>query len=167
MHPPTDQRRAAAARLFATGLTRAEVARRLGVSRATATRWFRKLGKGGPAALTAPRTLGRPPSLDAVTLATIQADLERPPMASGFALAQWSMAAIAALIERRCGVTYHRRHVARVLRRIGWVVLPFGAHAAHAFRRVGHRDPDGNALWLRSAAAGHSADGTGVQPAPR
>ena len=49
------------------------------------------------------------------------------------------------------GVTYHPRHVARVLRRAGWTVLPVGAFASHAFRAIPHQDPDGNLLLFRAA----------------
>jgi transposase len=146
--------RIAAAALFAAGVSRAEAAHRLGVSRATASRWFRIWRAGGARALAARPPRGRPPSLAAADLAAIHPCLERPPRELGFALDRWSLAAVAALIERRRGVTYHRRHIGRVLRRTGWVVLPLGEHAAHAFRQLEQRDPDGNPLLLRRAAAG-------------
>jgi hypothetical protein len=57
------QRRLQAARLFAQGLPQAEVARRLEVSRQTASRWHARWLKGGRAGLAGPGRWGRPSRL--------------------------------------------------------------------------------------------------------
>jgi transposase len=138
--------------LFARGVRRAEVARRVGVSRATATRWFRAWGRG----LVQPAPVGRPPKLPIAALEAVHRALAASPAAIGFPLERWSLAAIAALVERITRVAYHRRHVTRVLRRSGWTVLPIGANARYAFRTVPHRDPDGNLLLLRTTPFVHA-----------
>jgi Homeodomain-like domain len=57
------QRRLQAARLFARGLSQAEIARRLGVSRQTASRWHARWRQGGRAGLAGPGRWGRPSRL--------------------------------------------------------------------------------------------------------
>jgi len=144
--------RQAAAALFARGVTRADAARRLGVSRATATRWFRVWREEGALALGAPGPRGRPPKLDLCELEGLHAALGASPRDSGFCLDRWSLAAVVALIQRQTGIAYHPRHVARVLRRAGWVIPPVGRFAPQAFRELAHADPDGNAILIRKQA---------------
>ena len=81
-------------------------------------------------------------------------DLARPPSQSGLPAERWSMAAVSALIQCRTGVTFHARHVRRVLRRGGWVVPPFGAHAPHALQQLRVEDPEGNPLLLQRRPRG-------------
>ena len=95
---------------------------------------------------------GRPAKLGARALANVEAALLRPPSESGFALERWTLAAVAALIERRTGIEYHRRHVGRLLRRLGWVVPPFGAATNGGMRRRVIADPDGNPIGLFESA---------------
>ena len=57
------QRRLQAARLFAKGLPQAEVARRLQVSRQTASRWHARWRQGGREGLAGPGRWGRPSRL--------------------------------------------------------------------------------------------------------
>src|SRR5215207_2039070 len=57
------QRRLQAAGLFQRGLSQAEVARRLQVSRQTACRWHARWLKGGRAGLAGPGRWGRPSRL--------------------------------------------------------------------------------------------------------
>jgi len=140
------ERRRRAAALFADGVSRAEAARRLGVSRATATRWHRDWRAGH--LLVAARR-GRRPRLVPGELARVDRALVRGPRASGFALDRWTLAAVAALVERLTGARYHRRHMGRLLRRMGWVIPPVGPAAPHAFRHRLLHDPDGNLVSLR------------------
>jgi transposase len=58
------RRRLRAGRLLSRGIAQAEVARRVGVSRATVSTWNERLGQGGTEALRA-RPRGRPAELDA------------------------------------------------------------------------------------------------------
>jgi transposase len=141
-----------AAVLFEAGATRAAVARALGVCRATASRWYR-LWRAGALA-DAPRRAGRRPKLAIAQWARLERTIARPPAEAGFALGRWSLAAIAALIERETGTRYHRRHLGRLLRRRGWIVPPVGPHAAAALRTRPMRDPDGNAARLLERVGG-------------
>lgn len=143
-----------AAALFAEGMSRAAVARAVGVCRATTSAWYRLWKGGGKAALTAPSPRGRTPRIDAKDLAAVSRALAASPRLHGFDLDQWSLAAIVVLIQRMTGVTHHRRHVTRVLRRMGWTVPPVGPTAAHAFRCTPAHDPDGNTLTFQERRSG-------------
>ena len=143
-----------AAALFAEGMSRAAVARAVGVCRATTSAWYRLWQGGGKAALTAPSPRGRTPRIDAKDLAAVSRALAASPRLHGFDLDQWSLAAIVVLIQRMTGVTHHRRHVTRVLRRMGWTVPPVGPMAPHAFRCTPAHDPDGNTLTFQERRSG-------------
>ncbi|MDJ0975963.1 MAG: helix-turn-helix domain-containing protein [Planctomycetota bacterium] len=141
------EKRAKAAELFARGSTRAEVARQLGIPRATAGRWYRLWSAGG--SLTEERR-GRPPRLSARARAELGVVLHDSPRAHGFDLGQWSQDAVVALIEQRFGVRYHPRHVGRLLRQSGWLLPPVGATAKAGVRTVPFADPDGTPLALQA-----------------
>jgi len=154
--------RAAADRLFRGGVSRAEAARILGVSRATTTRWHRMWGSPGSGVLLATRPKGRPPRLGPRELAVVDRALLRGPRAWGYDLDRWSLAATAALVTRLTGKRHHRRHIGRLLRRMGWVIPPVGRFAGSAFRRREFRDGEGNALALfeRRGRPRHGTSGT-------
>lgn len=154
-HGSEARRRAAA--LFAQGVHRAEVARRVGISRATATNWYRIWDGQGARALAVPGRPGRRPKIDTARLHEVQHALARCPRELGYPLDAWTLDAVAALLHRVTGVSYHPRHVPRVLRRMGWVVPPVGASASHAFRQRAVRDPEGNVFHLRE---GHVTSGS-------
>lgn len=141
------EKRVRAGELFAKGRTRAEVARQLGVSRATAGRWHRHWSAGG--SLTEERR-GRTPRLAARARAELGDALDDSPRAHGFDLDRWSQDAVVALIETRFGVRYHPRHVGRLLRQSGWMLPPVGATADTGVRSVPFADPDGTPLALRA-----------------
>ena len=141
-------RRARAADLFERGLSRARVARLLGVCRATTTHWYRTWKEHGRDALVTTRKRGRPPKIGADDLVRIGQALSRRPREWGYELESWSLASAAALIERLTGVKYHHRHVGRLIRRTGWIVPPVGPGKDYALRRCEARDPDGNTIAL-------------------
>lgn len=114
------QRRLKAAACFDRGLSKAEVARRLGVSNQSSGRWFAAWQAGGAAALRHPGRAGRKPRLSAEQLRRLEQDLKKNPQAHGFATTLWTTERVARLIQRRFAVRYHPDHVWRVLRRLGW-----------------------------------------------
>jgi transposase len=78
------QRRLRAARLFAQGLPQAEIARRLGVSRQTASRWHTRWRTGGRAGLAGPGRWGRPSRLSEGDWRRVEQALLRGAEAHGF-----------------------------------------------------------------------------------
>jgi putative transposase len=145
VHDPSHKRERAA-ELFARGARQAAVAREVGISRVTALAWHRTWRRAGREGLLAPGRRGPRPRLPAGAAERIHAALAASPRAEGIHADEWSIASVALLIERRTGVRYHRRHIGRVLRRLGWIIPPYGRHAARGMRARGGRDPDGNPL---------------------
>jgi transposase len=74
--PPAETRRRAA-NMFQAGLTQAEAARALGVSRQTASRWHAKWSAGGVEALEADTVGGRRPRLSDEDFARVERALAK------------------------------------------------------------------------------------------
>jgi transposase len=116
-----EERRLAAARLLrAKRLSQAEIARELGVSRATVTRWKHQLEDKGIRGLRRRRSSGRPPSLTKAQWRQLVHILRRGSRAAGFETEQWTRRRIALVIKREFGVSYHPFSVSRALRQRGW-----------------------------------------------
>jgi transposase len=126
-----EQRRLAAAGLFARGQRPAEVARQLGVSRQAATRWRAAWTSGGSQALHSKGPSGPAPRLSDQDLERVEQALLQGARAHGFTGDLWTLARIATVIERLTGVGLHPGYVWVVLReRLGWSVQRPRRHAA-------------------------------------
>ena len=100
-----EERRLAGATLLRQGrLSQAEIARQLGVSRASVCRWAATLAQEGPRGLEARPIPGQLPRLDEKAWARLGRLLDRGAMAAGFATERWTLKRIAAVIEREFGV---------------------------------------------------------------
>jgi transposase len=118
-----EERRLAGATLLRQGrLSQAQIARKLGVSRASVCRWAATLAQEGPHGLEARPIPGRVPRLDEKAWARLGRLLDRGAMAAGFATERWTLKRIAALIEREFGVSYHPRYLERPLKAHGFSV---------------------------------------------
>lgn len=116
-----EERRLEAARLLrAKRLSQAEIARELGVSRASVTRWKHQLEGKGLRGLRQHRSSGRPPSLTKAQWRQLVRILRRGARAAGFETEQWTRRRIALVIKREFGVSYHPFSVSRALRHHGW-----------------------------------------------
>lgn len=115
-----EERRAAAARLFGEGKTQAEVARALGVSRQSVSRWYLRYRYGGVKRLKGAGRAGRKPRLDAKQLQRVDFALRKGPQSYSFETDLWTLPRIAMVIERETGIVYHSGHVWRILRQLGW-----------------------------------------------
>lgn len=109
-----------AGRLLEKGHSQAEVARRVGVSRAAVCIWSRKLEAGGLDALRSQRPRGRPPSLDKADRGQLEKMLLQGPMSQGFATDVWTVPRVRALLIREFGVELSESQVWRVLRAMGF-----------------------------------------------
>ena len=106
-----EERRLAAGRLLRAGtVSQAEIAREVGVSRASVTRWQQRLARGGI----------RAPRLTAAQWRQVGRVLDRGAVAAGFETEQWTLRRVAAVIARRFAVRYHPRSLGRALRARGW-----------------------------------------------
>ena len=118
-----EERRLEAARLLRQGrLSQAEIARQLGASRASVSRWAATLAQDGQRGLEARPIPGRSPRLDEKAWVRLGRLLDRGAVAAGFATERWTLKRIAALIEREFGVSYHPRYLERPLKAHGFSV---------------------------------------------
>jgi transposase len=137
-----ERRRKRAARMFARGVTQADVARELGMSRQSVSRWYAEWQAGGARALKAAGRAGRLPRLTETQLRQLDRALRRGPRAHGFATDLWTLDRVAAVIEAETGVRYHPGHVWKLLRdKLGW-------SRQRPARRAVERDDEAIARWV-------------------
>lgn len=105
--------------ITAQGVAQAEVARRIGVSRASVCEWNERLAQGGLDALRSGRR-GRPTGLDTRMRGELSQTLKAGAMASGYATELWTLGRVARLIEQRFGLKYSLSQVWRILSAMGW-----------------------------------------------
>lgn len=115
-----EKRRLAAEKLLTAGMHQAEVARRLGVHRQSVCRWNAARLKGGRDALRKAGRAGRLPRLSPGQKEQLKAALREGPEARGYSTCLWTIERVAALIEEQTGIRYHRGHVWKILRGLGW-----------------------------------------------
>ena len=115
-----ERRRLSALSMLEQGLAPVEVAQRLGVDRRSVRRWKAAASGGGPEALKAQPSAGRPPKLVARQRPRLERLLLRGAQAAGFANDLWTCPRIAQVVERQFGVRYHPDHLGRLLRSLGW-----------------------------------------------
>ena len=116
-----EERRLAAARLLGQGrLSQADIARQLGVSRASVCRWAATLAQEGLHGLGARPIPGRSPRLGEKAWARLGRLLDGGAVAAGFATERWTLTRIAALIKREFGVHYHACYLERPLKAHGF-----------------------------------------------
>jgi transposase len=115
-----ERRRMKALRLFGEGLSDAEIARRLKVSRHSVGTWRKKFAKLGRTSLLAAGRAGRQRKLTAAQDRAIVAALKAGASASGYSSDMWTLPRVAKLIEKIAGVKYHPGYVGEILKRLGW-----------------------------------------------
>jgi transposase len=135
-------RRLKAGRLFAHGCSQAEVARRLEVSRQSASRWYHAWGRGGQEALRGADRTGRKRKLSGDDLCQLEACLLEGARAHGYDTDLWTLKRIAQLIRRRFKVSYHPGHVWKLLGQLGW-------SCQRPERRARERNEVAIRRWLR------------------
>lgn len=112
-------RRLLAAQELQQGLSQAQVARKFGVSRTTASRWNRALSGTGVDALRKRRAPGRPCRLTSEQLTGVAELYAAGPRAAGFDKDRWTTTSLAVAIEARFGIRYDPDHVGRIMHRLG------------------------------------------------
>lgn len=115
-----ERRRRKAAKLFQSGVSQAEVARRFQVSREAVRKWYDAWKKQGTRGLMAKPKPGRPTELTTLKRQRVVRALLRGPRAFGYTTEVWTLSRIAELINTVARVRYHPGHVWRVLTSLGW-----------------------------------------------
>lgn len=113
-------RRLRAWQLKESGWRQQEIAQALGVGKGTVSKWMAAARRSGPDALRDRPGPGRPPRLTQQQLDLLPDFLWHGPEAYGFAGEVWTCARVAAVIGREFGIRYHKDHVGRLLKRLGW-----------------------------------------------
>lgn len=103
--------------MFARGRRQAEVARVLEVSSASVSAWYEAWSRGGKEALAGAGRAGRRPRLTDEQLVEVLAQLLKGPAANGYDNGLWTLARVAAVIERTTGVRYSQTQTWEILRR--------------------------------------------------
>lgn len=135
-------RRLQAADLFTQGARAAEVARQLGVSKQSASRWHAAWTAGGALALHSKGPHGVRPRLSAADLERLAAALAQGASAYGFTGEVWTLRRIAQVVQRQTGVRYHIGHLWAILhQRMGWSVQ-------RPVRRAAERDEAAIRRWV-------------------
>jgi transposase len=115
-----EARRKRAWELKQRGWKQRDSAAALGVSESAVSQWLKRGREGGVAALQGRPPPGRLPRLSAEQRAQIPTLLARGAQMWGFRGDLWTAKRIAEVIWRSFGVRYHRDHVSRLLRQLGW-----------------------------------------------
>jgi transposase len=115
-----EERRREGARLIRRGrLSRAEIARQLGVSRRAVENWAQTLKAGGLRRLRRRKASGRPPKLSPAQQSQLKRLVRRGALAAGFESDRWTLARIRQLINQEFKIVYHRNYLNRLLRKLG------------------------------------------------
>lgn len=116
-----EERRLTAARWLRAGrLAQAEIARRLGVSRAAVTQWKQHLEAQGVRGLRRRTATGRPSHLCSDQWGQLLRILRRSATVAGFETERWTVPRITAVVARTFGVRFHPRSLGPALRARGW-----------------------------------------------
>ncbi len=100
--------------------SQAEIARRLGVSRATVSDWAKQVSAGGLRVLRRRSARGRPPRLNSTQKKRLGQILRRGAQAAGFPTERWTMGRVQQIIRREFHVVYHVHYMNRLLERLDW-----------------------------------------------
>lgn len=113
------RRRMRAGRLLLKGMSQADVARRVGVSRTTVSIWNRDLEQDGLNGLMA-GVRGRPSRLSDAQRDALLKTLLNGALAEGFPTDLWTLSRVGLLIERQSGHRYSESQVWRILTALGF-----------------------------------------------
>jgi transposase len=115
-----ERRRFHAMKLKSKGWKHREIAMALDVSEGAVSRWIKRVAEKGKESLYARPHTGRPAELSADEKRLIPDFLGYGAEAYGFRGAVWTCPRVRKVIELEFGVTYHRSHVARLLKELKW-----------------------------------------------
>jgi transposase len=113
-----EQRRRRAWTLHGQGWSQSEIAKELGVSQGSVSRWLRQVrDKGSVDALRRHPAPGKQALLTADQFARIPHMVQQGAEAFGFQGNRWTIRRFAAALQQTFGVAYHPGHVSRLLRK--------------------------------------------------
>jgi transposase len=116
---PTVARRVAAGQKLLDGVPATQVAKEMGMAKATVERYRKLLDEGGLEALRNMSVGGRHSALDLTDLEWLAQALKGSPRDYGFDADGWSNARMRELISRRFGISYSRVYAWQLATRLG------------------------------------------------
>lgn len=115
-----EARRLRALALKQQGWKQQRIAEALGVSKMAVSLWMKAACEDGQQALLSRPRPGAPRRLNQAQLHLIPDFLSHGTEAYGFRGDLWTCARIAKVIKQEFGVSYHKAHVSRLLKELGW-----------------------------------------------
>lgn len=116
-----EERRLEGGRLLKAGkLSQAEIARHLGVSRATVSEWAKMVQRKGIRGLRKKKAPGSESKLSKVQKGKLKRMLDRGALACGFPTDRWTLERVRQLIQKQFKVSYHPNYLNRLLRQLGF-----------------------------------------------
>ena len=101
-------------------MSKAEVSRYLGVSRATVGEWAKSIEVKGIRGLRKRKAVGSASKLSNPQKEKLKKKLDRGALASGFPTDRWTLERVQKLIKKEFGVIYHLNYLNRLLRKLGF-----------------------------------------------
>jgi len=135
-----EARRWQALALKQQGWQQQRIAQALGVTQGAVSQWMATVQEYGAEGLRAGLRSGAPPRLNGSELQLLPELLAEGAEAYGFRGEVWTCARIGKLIEWMFGVTYHKAHVSRLLKRLAWT-------PQKPLKRAAQRDEEQLAYW--------------------
>lgn len=118
-----EERRLEGGRLLKEGkLTKAEIARQLGVTRGSVTAWAKAIEAGGLRQLRQRKSSGRRSKLSSENKKKLKRLLDRGALTAGFPTDRWTLVRVSKLIKKEFDISYHSNSLRRVLDRLGYSV---------------------------------------------
>jgi putative transposase len=116
-----EERRLAGGRLLKEGkLSQAEIARDLGVSRATVSDWAKIMKAKGIRGLRKKKAPGSESKLSRLQKEKLKRMLDRGALACGFPTDRWTLERVRQLIQKEFKVSYHPNYLNRLLGSLGF-----------------------------------------------
>jgi transposase len=115
-----EKRRLHSVKLKGKGWKQREIAIALDVDEGTVSRWLKTSRVEGKKGLQSRPHVGRPPRLTVTEKRLLPGFLSHGAESYGFRGAVWTCSRVGQVIEKEFGVTYHRSHVARLLKELHW-----------------------------------------------
>ena len=101
-------------------LSQAEIARQLGVSRATVSDWAKTIETKGIKGLRKRKAAGSQSKLNQSQKQKLKYRLDRGALANGFPTDRWTLERVRQLIQQRFEISYHPNYLNRLLRNLGF-----------------------------------------------
>lgn len=116
-----EERRQAGGRLLKAGkLSQAEIARQLGVSRASISDWAKVVESQGIKGLKSKKAKGIEAKLSQEQKQRLKKILDQGALRHGFSTDRWTLERIRQVIQEKFKVSYHPKYLSRLLKQLGF-----------------------------------------------